>query len=62
MENLNKLFAFTLIFISLFLFQSCDVVFGIFEAGLWVGIIISIIVVALAIFILVKIFQWLRRR
>lgn len=60
--NFNKLLVFLLLLISLFTFQSCDIVVGIFEAGLVVGIILSIIILVLIIFILVKIFKWLRRQ
>ncbi|EMR04115.1 hypothetical protein ADICEAN_00738 [Cesiribacter andamanensis AMV16] len=43
------------VFLFLFLLigaTSCDVVLGIFEAGMWVGIIIVVLIVALVVYIL----------
>ena len=62
MEYLNKITGILLVIMSMFLFQGCDLIFGIFEAGLWVGIILSIIFLVIIIFIAVKLFKWLTRR
>lgn len=48
--NFSLLLAFTMLMLS-----SCDLVGGIFKAGLWAGIIIVIIVVVLIIWIIRKI-------
>lgn len=34
--------------------QSCEVIGGIFKAGIWTGIIVVVLVVALIIFVIVK--------
>lgn len=52
----NRL-SFTLLYSALLmcvmsLFQSCAVVGGIFKAGVWVGIIIVVAIIALVIFII----------
>lgn len=62
MKNMNKITAVLLLVISMFLFQGCDVIFGIFEAGLWVGVIISVIFLVLVIWLAVKILKWLSGR
>lgn len=49
----------TLLFtiITLLLLNSCELVGGIFEAGVWVGVIISAIVVGLIVFLLIKLLK-----
>ncbi len=39
------------------LFSSCEVIGGIFEAGVWSGIIIVVIVVAVIIFVVAKLMK-----
>lgn len=52
MKNTNHLASF-LLFISLsFLLSGCDVITGIFEAGLWTGIILVILVIALVVWLI----------
>lgn len=46
---------FTLIVASTTLLTSCEVIGGIFKAGVWVGGIVVVAVIALVIWILVKI-------
>ncbi|GAL83229.1 hypothetical protein MYP_455 [Sporocytophaga myxococcoides] len=46
---------YTLVFFVLFL-SGCKVIEGIFKAGMWTGIIIVALVIALIIFVLRKIF------
>lgn len=36
--------------------SGCDVVLGIFEAGMWVGVILVVLVIALAFWLLKKFF------
>lgn len=55
MKTVN--FSQTLLFLLLLVTAtSCDVVLDIFEAGLWVGIILVILVIALAVWLLKKFF------
>lgn len=48
--------AFFLIIISSFLFNGCEVIGDIFKAGIWVGIIIVIAIIAVIAFV-VKMFS-----
>ncbi|HLN53902.1 MAG TPA: hypothetical protein VK212_09355 [Lentimicrobium sp.] len=57
--NLSNKVAFLLVLTSsIFLLNSCELVGDIFEAGVWTGVIIIVLVVALLIYIFAK----LRRR
>lgn len=40
----------------LMLFSSCEVIGGIFKAGMWTGVILVVVVVGLVIFLLAKLF------
>lgn len=40
---------------SLLSFQSCAVVGGIFKAGVWVGVLAVVVVIAIIIFIITKV-------
>jgi hypothetical protein len=40
----------------LMLFSSCEVIGGIFKAGMWTGVILVVLVVGLIIFILSRLF------
>jgi hypothetical protein len=51
----NLLFILAIIFIALL--PGCDLIAGIFEAGVWVGIIVSALVVFILIFIVIKIIK-----
>lgn len=54
MKNLN--ISTIVLFVSfLFLFSGCSVIGDIFEAGMWVGIIGAVLIVALIVWILRKI-------
>lgn len=44
----------SLCLLMLLTFTGCDIVLGIFEAGLWVGIILVILVVALVVWLIRK--------
>lgn len=48
-----------LIIASLFL-NGCGVIEGIFQAGFWLGIILSIVIVILLIWVAIKIYQKLK--
>lgn len=50
-KYLNKLITLFLIVISIVTFNSCDIIGDIFEAGIWSGIIIVVLVVALLIWV-----------
>lgn len=51
MKNKNFLASF-LLFMSLsFLLSGCDVITGIFEAGIWTGIILVVLIVALVLWL-----------
>lgn len=43
---------FAIIVIMLITLQSCDLIGGIFEAGMWTGVIIIVLVVLLIIYII----------
>jgi hypothetical protein len=61
MKNINNPLNFSLLFLILFFMQGCDLIFGIFEVGVWVGIIFSAIVVFLIIWLIVKVLKGLKR-
>lgn len=61
MNFIKKPFLLSLIILSMLLLPGCELFVGVFEVGLWAGIIISAIVVILIIVILIQIFKRLRR-
>jgi hypothetical protein len=40
-----------------FLFSSCSAIEGIFKAGVWAGILLVVVIVAVVVFILAKVFK-----
>lgn len=50
-------FSILSLFAIITLFSSCELVGNIFEAGVWSGVLIVVAVVALVIFLLVKMFK-----
>ncbi|MDY0907782.1 hypothetical protein [Pedobacter sp. CFBP9032] len=58
---MKRIFPIALIAFLCTTLSSCELVGGIFKAGLWSGIIVVVIVVALLIWILSKIFGGGRR-
>lgn len=54
MKNYNRYLAYSVILLSLFFLQGCDLIVDIFSAGFWIGIIIAVLVVALIIWLIVK--------
>lgn len=51
----KRIHLWLLALLTTFTFSSCELIGGIFKAGLWAGIIIVIIVVALIIWVIRKI-------
>ena len=60
MQKINwdsrKYFLSLLLFTFLFI-NGCDVIESIFEAGVWVGVIVTLLVIALIAYIIIKIIQ-----
>ncbi len=56
-----KLYLSIILLFLMTLLPGCELIGDIFGAGVWVGIIISALVVILIIFILVKLFKKLRK-
>ncbi|MFW0738207.1 hypothetical protein [Flavobacterium sp. T12S277] len=54
MQNILK--RLLMVFVILFSFTSCEVIEGIFKAGMGVGIFIVIFIIAILIFIFAKVF------
>ena len=52
-QHMKQLMSFLLLFITILL-SGCSVISGIFKAGVWVGILAVVGVVALIIFIIAK--------
>jgi hypothetical protein len=52
----NKLTRLLMLFVVLFSFTSCEVIGGIFKAGMGVGIFIVLAIIALIIFVVAKLF------
>ncbi|MEZ7499507.1 hypothetical protein QO200_12250 [Flavobacterium sp. Arc3] len=52
----NKLTRLLMLFVVLFSFTSCEIVGGIFKAGMGVGIFIVLAIMALIIFVVAKLF------
>lgn len=55
-NDMKKYNFLPLLFLLTTLLSSCEIVGGIFKAGVWVGIIAVVAVVALILFLLKKIF------
>lgn len=60
MKNYKKTLLISLALIFMTLLPGCDVIAAIFEAGVWVGIIISALVVFLLIFLVIQIIKALK--
>ncbi|HEX2395542.1 MAG TPA: hypothetical protein VHI78_09350 [Bacteroidales bacterium] len=54
----NKALKFYILFVLIMSLYSCEIIGDIFEAGVWVGVIIVLAVIALIIYIIAK----MRRR
>ena len=62
MKKDNRIFVWAGALMIVFSLQSCDLIADIFTAGFWVGIIITVLVIALIIWLIIKGTKWLRRR
>jgi uncharacterized membrane protein YkvI len=51
---MNKIIAFTLLVISTMMLAGCELVGDIFEAGVWMGVILVILVVGLVVWLFSK--------
>lgn len=56
MKLFDKLLLFTILISTMFITSSCEVVGDIFKAGIWMGIIAVVVVVALLVWIVRKMF------
>lgn len=56
MQKNNNFFPLIPVFAVLTLFSSCELVEGIFKAGMWTGVIMVFLVLALIIWLISKIF------
>ncbi|WP_434432139.1 hypothetical protein [Sphingobacterium spiritivorum] len=56
MNPMNRIFPITLVILMTSLLTSCAAIEGIFKAGVWSGVIMVVVVVALLIWILAKLF------
>jgi len=61
MKNYKKTLLFSLALILMALLPGCDLVADIFGAGVWVGILISVVVLVVLIIIVIKILKALRK-
>ncbi|MBL1409741.1 hypothetical protein [Sphingobacterium faecale] len=53
---MKKLSTITLMILTIMSLTSCEIIGGIFKAGVWSGILIVVVVVALLIWLLAKMF------
>jgi uncharacterized membrane protein YkvI len=51
---MNKIIAFTLLVVSTMMLAGCELVGDIFEAGVWMGVILVILVVGLVVWLFSK--------
>jgi len=56
-DKLKAVSTVVMLFVSTMAISSCSVIEGIFKAGVWTGIIFVVLIIALIIFILTKIFK-----
>ena len=61
MKNYNKTLFFSLALILMALLPGCELIAVIFEAGVWVGILISIVVFIVIIILVIKILKALKK-
>jgi len=57
MRNYTRFFFFTGIILLMISMQSCDIIADIFGAGLWVGVILTVLVIVFIIWLISKIFR-----
>lgn len=51
---MNRLLPFVTLFFAASLLSSCEAIGGIFKAGVWVGILIVVLVIALILFLVTR--------
>ncbi|PST84204.1 hypothetical protein C7T94_05625 [Pedobacter yulinensis] len=56
MASLKKFVPFSVLLLLLTTLSSCDLVQGIFKAGVWTGVILVVVVVALIIWLISRVF------
>lgn len=56
-EHVSKRHNLILVMLAGLFLTSCDLIGSIFNLGLWTGIIIVLVILALIIFIIIKLFQ-----
>lgn len=61
MKNYKKPLLFGLAIIFTMLLPGCDLIAGIFGAGVWVGVILSVIVLIVIIIVVIKIIKSLKK-
>jgi len=54
MTSSNKLVVGVLMFFSIFSLSSCEAIGGIFKAGMWMGVILVVVVIALVLWLMSK--------
>ncbi len=54
MKSSNRLLFFSLLFSIAILLNSCEVITGVFKAGVWVGVIIVVAVIAVIIYLFTR--------
>jgi ABC-type Fe3+-siderophore transport system permease subunit len=57
MKNYTRISFFTGIILLMFLMQGCDIIADIFGAGLWVGVILTVLVIVFIIWLISRIFR-----
>ncbi len=54
MENFRRFLIYSVVLLSLFMMQGCELVVDIFSAGFWVGIVIAVLVIVLVVWLIIK--------
>jgi hypothetical protein len=57
MKNYTRIFFFPVIILLMVSMQSCDIIADIFGAGMWVGIILTVLVIVFIIWLISRIFR-----
>lgn len=50
----KNLFTILSVFLTLALFSGCDIIGGIFKAGVWVGVLLVVLLIALILYVINK--------
>lgn len=61
MKNYNRFYLIVTFLFSVFLLQGCQLIADIFTAGFWVGIVLSVLVIVLIVWLIIKGMKWLRK-